>query len=507
MEVGAPEDALDDEQPLLVDQQCCLDAFIVLDANVDKSQYKLHHLLTEESVILPSGNRYYLSGTLHTLSVRRDDGELIGLVKDLLPQVRLIFALAGTLWKEDSATGLREPVDPTAFTQVVYFRQFEIGRVRYKLVMYHCPWLAVKVWWEIRMLGSPWGANVDEFSSNVIRNQWSHWKKIVLQFIALSRGLRKSADRRGRSRHWTRHLPFPCMSTSAVLLVTAFRAVRGRPITIRGNAEEFMQGFIETFFASEAIEIDVQMDSAIVMPVLGYSPPCPDFTLAIDDGIIDFMLVYNSFGPFLQDRFGQAYASFGFAEGNFNGDEPLHLWKFLLVVFGMDVPWLTAQVFGQVSSWIDVLWKEKYFSANPLDVDEDRRSLKRGAIKDANLLNKLILGEGLGDDTTRAWQSGAHVRAFQALTPAGKRMKTLHPQEMAEGLMLQVLQVSQVVLATARHINTPLDGSRCGYKDANFIAVGGFCNGTHRVAWSPVMVGGVSSSILQTICYCIYIYI
>jgi hypothetical protein len=86
-------------------------------------------------------------------------------------------------------------------------------------------------------------------------------------------------------------------------------------------------------------------------------------------------------------------------------------------------------------------------------------------------------------------------------------MKTLHPQEMAEGLMLQVLQVSQVVLATARHINTPLDGSRCGYKDANFIAVGGFCNGTHRVAWSPVMVGGVSSSILQTICYCIYIYI
>eukprot|EP00972_Heterocapsa_arctica_P023008 3384025-Heterocapsa_arctica.AAC.1 len=105
-------------------------------------------------------------------------------------------------------------------------------------------------------------------------------------------------------------------------------------------------------------------------------------------------------GGLWQDRFDQAVVDLEYAVDDTQPTMPLA--DFVVLVYAAKAPWLTQQVIGQVAVLVDQLWPEKGFTTNPLDVEEDISPLPKHARHDAELLDKLAMGEGLGSDTSRA---------------------------------------------------------------------------------------------------------
>ena len=70
----------------------------------------------------------------------------------------------------------------------------------------------------------------------------------------------------------------------------------------------------------------------------------------------------------------------------------MDLASFLCLVYGFDSTSLTRQIVGQVAGFVDMVWQEKGFSQNAMEVSEDEAPLPKHARRDRALVDQLAFG-------------------------------------------------------------------------------------------------------------------
>lgn len=398
----------------------------------------------------------------------------------------------GVLFVEDSEVGGLTLVAPEIMQDRPLYKQLSVKGVRFKLKVYHCSWCFPSMWWELRLLAGLWGLEPKAFLANMMRNHWKRWLAILEAFeMPPELSLRRGFDRLRQDTHYMRSLPEHTISSSALLLLSAWRVFTSRGTGTRAQASDFLGAFLMLFFDGEDIELMLVLEGAGSR--LGCVHSAASLAVLVDSGRVFLKPLLDALPIEKAHRLHAVMVAEDLVSQAENG--VVRLDEFLLTVFAFKEKWLVRQVFGQVGKFIDVLIHEKAFSSCPLSASEDSPSLPKHARRDCQLVHKLALGEGVGDCPGRAWQQGSFVRAYELLSPPCKRMRVLTPRELNEDLMLKVLQAGQSILQTARHLSVALDGTRLGNKDVNFLAVGGFASDRRfRIMWAPVMVPGWQSA-------------
>ena len=123
---------------------------------------------------------------------------------------------------------------------------------------------------------------------------------------------------------------------------------------------------------------------------------------------------------------------------------------FLLAVVATRSTDHIQQFFPQVAAIIDKQVAQQG-TTNPFNIVESFPSVPAKAAQDVVLLEKLCMGEGMGDDPVapRLHHPSQHIRSFQSLTAEGKKMRTMHPATLNENLLIRLQTVATCIFKKA----------------------------------------------------------
>ena len=151
---------------------------------------------------------------------------------------------------------------------------------RYRLKWYHVPWCNPAVWWELRVLGSPWGCDVPTWLSS-LRSTVQVITKWCGPFMHDAMAFRKAVDVRRDKFSYLDSLPEISLSTYALVVALMQKHSVGRPASHRLQVFHFLKAFLSKYFSSEDIELNIR-SRCLPKLHMGTCHPQPDFSIVVD---------------------------------------------------------------------------------------------------------------------------------------------------------------------------------------------------------------------------------
>jgi hypothetical protein len=273
--------------------------------------------------------------------------------------------------------------------------------------VYVIDWCAPSILWEARRLWHLFDAQANGFPKFVTQH-WRNWCRFVSPFTESFLVLRAAFNPRSTvPQHYLRACDQACVATAGLLLILGQRYLCGRPFASRKLVPSILDAFLKPAFAGEGIDISIALDCDY-LPVIFRPLSFSDIDIPVDDGMVTIDALIAEHNP-LKPSFSNALAQYS---RHADGSGRIPIGAFFLMIFQMGYTSITIQVCSQIANIVDAYVRASG-TKNPLNIPEDTPSFKLKGRGDRTLLDKLVLGEGVGDDGKRATFSGHHIRSYQ----------------------------------------------------------------------------------------------
>lgn len=435
----------------------------------------LKHLLTAEVLSLNGASQYDLVCDGNGLALFRDGVRVDALLPLMHWEVQYDPSTYGVRRVSNSSS---EAFQASRFSVDCNYVGLTSGQKQFKLKVYVTTWTNPSVFWECRLFGAPWHADLKKFFRNLSGSHlvnWAKWCSTIANTMTMIRRMASSKDCT-----YLDCIPEHAISTAALMHIAIVRATVGRPIDQRQGMFVFLKDFLDQFLGRECIELKVDPDSALPFQ-LGSVPSSATLAICIDECDVylgNLMAVMDVCEVALFQQCAQVVDP----DASIT-DGIVHVATFLSALSEANHA-LYRQCVGQVAGHIDAILPDQW-TANPLDIAENDSATPEKARRDVVLGDTLGMGRGCtGTESDKAHNTSQHIKSYQMFQPASKRARHLSPIDIENDMLLRYTQVNEYVWPSVQHLSLSSDGVRVASKDACYWLFSGKVGSEFKQAWA-----------------------